>query len=573
MAFDRKRLTLLTVLLGLALVGLTAVQVSLLSRAFRSEKQAFADNVRAALAEASLRLAANETVTLAFNRPGKPSALESDSLVIMADVTVLEDADSSSRRAVLNVAHRRAPDVSFGDSSVTYRLESPQRVQIYVLNPSQDRQTVVLDTFSTAGTHEFAYRYKIEGCDPSDLFWKFVSDSSVFVTNFGDSVMQWHSTPPAADTGRQLFVRSVLQQLDLAELKPIDERVSVESLDSTLAAAFRRAGISLSYGFGVVDPGVDSVVLAGPAGQPERILASPFRARLFPHNLLSDPYDLAVYFPDHTQYIWRQIGVLAVPTVVLMLIVAAGFVYTIRTIVMQRRLAGLMVDFINNMTHEFKTPIATVQLASQAIDRDDILQQPDRIKQFNRMIQSETRRMKNQADRILQMAVVEDGELDLAVEPVDLHAVLTSLAASVRLQVEGRGGRIDQHLSADKSVVDADPVHLTNVLNNLLDNAVKYSREKPHVTIFTSNSVERIEIQVSDRGVGVSETDQKMVFEKFFRVPQGNIHDVKGFGLGLSYVKLIVEALGGTVEMKSRVGVGTTVTVNLPLSGREKAQS
>jgi len=246
-------------------------------------------------------------------------------------------------------------------------------------------------------------------------------------------------------------------------------------------------------------------------------------------------------------------------------LVVSGFVYTIRTIVRQQRLSGLMVDFINNMTHEFKTPISTVALASEAIGRPDVLTKKTKVQQYNRMIAEETQRMKAQVDRILQMAQLEEGDIELNRIDVDLHELIGKAAGAFALQVETRGGRITPVLRAEFSTLSGDPVFLIDIIRNLLDNANKYSTGAPEITLTTSNVEGMVVLQVSDRGIGIAPEHQKKVFGKYYRVPTGNVHDVKGFGIGLSYVKLLVEAHGGCISLKSEPGAGTDVEVRLPV--------
>jgi two-component system phosphate regulon sensor histidine kinase PhoR len=227
----------------------------------------------------------------------------------------------------------------------------------------------------------------------------------------------------------------------------------------------------------------------------------------------------------------------------------------------QQRLGGLMVDFINNMTHEFKTPLSTVALASEAIDRPDMVTQKTKVLQYNRLIADETRRMKKHVDRILQMAQLEEGEIELSMSPVDLHELIRTAAANFALQVETRGGRIALNLDAAPHTIVGDPVHLLNVLQNLLDNAIKYSPESAEITVTTGNIDHKVTVQVADRGSGIPREHHERVFEKYYRVPMGNRHDVKGFGIGLRYVKLLVEAHGGTIGLQSEPGKGTEIVL------------
>jgi len=290
-----------------------------------------------------------------------------------------------------------------------------------------------------------------------------------------------------------------------------------------------------------------------------------YRAPLFPHDLFAERADLLVFFPDRSSYLWHQMGPLVFPTIILMTIIVACFAFTIRTILAQKRFSGLLISFINNMTHEFKTPISTVQLACEAIKRDDVIEDRERVLRFNAMIEEETQRMKSQTDKILQMAVLERGDYELKRASVDMHTIVDQAVKAVALHVEKRGGRMTCHLNAPDSTVAGDAVHLSNVVHNLLDNANKYSPVTPSIAVETQNVDGQFKLSVSDNGIGLSPEHQKLVFQRYFRVPSGNVHNVKGFGLGLSYVKLMVEAHGGSIDLSSRAGEGTKVVVYLPI--------
>jgi two-component system phosphate regulon sensor histidine kinase PhoR len=271
-----------------------------------------------------------------------------------------------------------------------------------------------------------------------------------------------------------------------------------------------------------------------------------------------------VYFPEERSFIWQQVTPLLVATLVFMLIVTLCFAYTIRTIVRQRRFAELTVDFINNMTHEFKTPISTVNLAAEALLKSDASADGKTVR-YGKMILDENQRMRHQVDKILQMAVLEEGDFELGLSDVDLHQIIRKAAEHLSLHVENREGVVDCRLDAPQHTVKGDPVHLINIVSNILDNANKYTPEKPSISITTRNGDNGIFVRIEDNGIGIKEKDLKQVFDKYYRVPSGNVHNVKGFGLGLAYVKLMIEAHGGRIRIDSQFGKGTQVEIYLPV--------
>ncbi|HEY6952139.1 MAG TPA: HAMP domain-containing sensor histidine kinase, partial [Bacteroidota bacterium] len=242
------------------------------------------------------------------------------------------------------------------------------------------------------------------------------------------------------------------------------------------------------------------------------------------------------------------------------------FVYIVRTILRQKEFAGRLSDFINNMTHEFKTPISTISLASEAIARPENSRSQPKVKRYNGMIADENNRMKKQVEKILQMSALEEGDYELNLVPVDVHKVITKAVESISLQMTARKGSITTTLGASRSTIHADAVHLENIIHNVLDNAVKYTRDTPKIVVSTASGTDRLIIRVQDNGIGIADEHLEKVFEKYYRVPTGNLHDVKGFGLGLSYVKLVTEAHHGTITIQSLPGAGTTVELRFPLS-------
>jgi len=223
-------------------------------------------------------------------------------------------------------------------------------------------------------------------------------------------------------------------------------------------------------------------------------------------------------------------------------------------------------DFINNMTHEFKTPIATIALSAEVLKQPDIIENPERLQLYTAIIEKENSRLRDQVERVLQIATLDQREASLKCDQVDMHQVIEEATKQVLSTLEWRAGQLVNDLKAKQFVVPGDPLHLGNIIRNLLDNAVKYSLEKPVVKVVTANRNGKLLISVSDKGMGISTEDQKRIFEQFYRVHTGNVHDVKGFGLGLYYVKRMVELHQGRVSVESRKGEGTTFTIELPLT-------
>jgi two-component system phosphate regulon sensor histidine kinase PhoR len=248
---------------------------------------------------------------------------------------------------------------------------------------------------------------------------------------------------------------------------------------------------------------------------------------------------------------------------VILLFVVFFFAYSMFVILRQRRLSEVRTDFINNMTHELKTPISTIALSTEVLLSGEIQKEPERLKQYAEIIKNENDRLRMQVEKVLQIATLDKGEVELKSESVNMHLLIEKALVTLKILAQEKGGELHADFAAKDFLIKGDKVHLTNVVYNIIDNAIKYST-KPIVRISTSSKGRYFNLQISDNGKGLSKEDCTRIFEKFYRVSQGNVHDVKGFGLGLYYVKRIVESHKGKVEVESELGKGSTFTLKLP---------
>lgn len=279
-------------------------------------------------------------------------------------------------------------------------------------------------------------------------------------------------------------------------------------------------------------------------------------------------YILSIYFPYQKSYILNQMIFWLLLSGFFILVVILTFTFTIYSFIRQKRLSEMKTDFVNNMTHEFKTPISTISLSSEMLLNPDVIKNPGRTKKYAKVIYDENSRLQNQVERILQIAILDKGEMKIKKKEIDLHKLIIHVVESFNIVIEKRGGSVTTQLEAEQFILQADKMHLTNIVSNLLDNANKYTPEKPALTVTTKNIKSGILFSVKDNGIGISRENQKQIFKKLFRVPTGNIHDVKGFGLGLYYVKTIVEAHGGYIDLQSEPGKGSRFQVYLPFNSK-----
>ena len=351
----------------------------------------------------------------------------------------------------------------------------------------------------------------------------------------------------------------------------MDERhhrkvVDVGLLDSLLAKGFRQRKMDTEWAYAIYNPHSGRFQFLDESHYRDELLNPDvsFHFELYPDDMHLYPDYLLLYFPNKEQYLIGQIWPIVTISVILVVIIILSFIYTLIMFFRQGRLSELKTDFINNMTHEFKTPVSTISLACEALNDKDIQKSEDLYKSYINIISQENRRLGLMAERILQSAALEKGELLLHKEKADLHDILSDVIRNISIQVEIKDGQIVKDFRASDSVLAIDRMHMVNAVQNLLDNANMYSPVKPHIVVSTRDATGGIVFTVEDNGIGIGKKDQKKIFDKLYRVPEGNMHNYKGFGLGLSYVKTVVEKHGGTVKLESELRKGTRFEVFLP---------
>ena len=372
---------------------------------------------------------------------------------------------------------------------------------------------------------------------------------------------------------RRLKYQNALMQevlvniLNTANLKPIQERVDFKKLNNYLKSEFINNGLNLPFIFFVINKDGKTVYQSGEIKK-EPIASDIITYVLFPNDPPSKLNYLKVYFPTKGDYISSSVTFI-VPSVLFSLILLVTFIFTIYIVFRQKRLSEMKNDFINNMTHELKTPVSTISLAAQMLKDSDITKSPDVFKHISGVINDETKRLGFLVEKVLQMSLFERQRAAFKLKEVDANDLVISVANTFVLKVEKYDGSLDIDLQATDSSIYVDEMHITNVLFNLMDNAVKYRRPEVPLTLMVrtwNDNNGKLLISVEDNGIGIKKEYLKKVFDRFFRVPTGNVHDVKGFGLGLAYVRKIIEDHKGTIRAEMGPGnVGTKFIITLPL--------
>ncbi len=400
----------------------------------------------------------------------------------------------------------------------------------------------------------------IAGITATQIYWvrkafdlkenQFNQDVTAALTHVANKIIEINRTPtPANNLVTQLSTNYFVVLVN----GPIDNNL----LEFLLTTEFERRNITAGFEYGVYDC-VDKCMVGGKNVSPKKKQVNFSELPTWKN----DGYYFGVQFPLVEANLISQMGIWSFSSVV-MLIVIFFFVYTLLVILKQRRLSEIQKDFINNMTHEFKTPLSTIAISSQVLKDPGIVHTPERLLNYATIIENENHRLKQQVERVLQMAQSENEDIGLRKESLDLHVLIREAVKTNTLLASQ--AHVELSLKANESIVLADKLHLTNVIYNLLDNAVKYNLRNPHIIIRTLNTSGAIKLEIEDNGIGIKPENQKKIFHRFYRVSTGNLHDVKGFGLGLSYVKLIVETHKGKITLTSTPGNGSCFTIVLPM--------
>ncbi|MFH6935497.1 MULTISPECIES: sensor histidine kinase KdpD [Flavobacterium] len=357
-------------------------------------------------------------------------------------------------------------------------------------------------------------------------------------------------------------VQQQIQYKDIASLTPIDGRITKDKLYKLLRKELEEYGVKTKFEFGVYSSGVPTKIKSdGFHYDKEATYSIP----IFTDNEGNSKYQLSVTFPHKKKFLLSELLSITILSIVFTLIIIIAYTSALNQLLRQKHISEIKTDFINNMTHEFKTPIATINLALDAIRNPKIIEDKEKVYRYLQMIRDENKRMHAQVENVLRISKLEKRELDITKEPTVITEIIDDAIEHVNLILEDRKGTVVRHYNAARTTCLINEVHFTNVLVNILENAIKYSPDIPEIEIFTENVKDMILIKVKDNGLGMSKIAQKRVFEKFYREHTGDLHNVKGHGLGLAYVKRIVEDHNGQVYVESEKGKGSTFIIKIPL--------
>ncbi len=521
---SKKLLWLLAGFMAIGMIFLILVQTYWINNAISIKERQFAQVINASLDDLTMELEKRETISRIFDQMNR--AWNSDSTVTQGTFNFRFNTSSNSRNTELNVSQN------------FYLFNPNPREKNSTFNVRSDSNTIILPE-----SKEFL-----------DSFWQ-------------DYLPQGMVDMAAKDLQNNPQTKQVLVEKVVSEmLRPrfqIEERIELDKLEPILINEFLQKGVHLGFEYAVIRP--DHSFAFKSIGFDPSKETTMYSARLFPDDLFMQPNFITLYFPKQKNFLIRSIGFMGVSSIILTSLIISIFIITLYVIFRQKKLSEIKNDFVNNMTHELKTPISTISLASQMLSDPGIPVENKNISHISRIIEAESKRLGYQVEKVLQMAVFDKGRIVLKQKEKDLHEVVKSVVNNFSLQVKKKNGTLLYLPEAQHSRVKIDEVHFTNLVSNLLDNAMKYCKDIPEITVSTRNEKSNIILSVEDKGIGISKENQKRIFEKFYRVPTGNIHNVKGFGLGLSYVKMIAEIHHGSISMSSDHGTGSRFEVTIPI--------
>lgn len=513
---------LIVALMSFSLIGIVTVQVYWIGNAVEANNKQFKNEVKKSLAAASEKISDKEFAV--FKNTFEP---------------LLEDYHDKSSAEIKSIVLRQMDTLGRINASISLSvLEKTIRLPSTLLDSDSIEFTTVVDA-----------RESTFVLNPNEVDFKGNVTSSTTT-----KIKRYR------DIDEQYFLKAFQE---FQKFSPIHKRISNRELNATLKEEFAKKGIDIDYKYGVysedgyltnLKSGYFTINKDNSTGYP-----------LFKKDNGESDFKLYVTFPNQTEHILADISNILLLSVFFIFIIIIAFSSSLYQLVRQKKISEIKTDFINNMTHEFKTPIATINLALDAIKNPRIINDNEKVKRYVKMIREENKRMHGQVENVLRISRLEKNQLEISKVAIDMSDIVEEAISHVDLLVKNQEGNITTHLHALQSEVLGNHLHLTNVIVNMLENALKYSDDKPNIEVFTESTSKFFVIKIKDDGIGMSKSAQKYVFNKFYREHKGNVHNVKGHGLGLAYVKEIIVNHQGTVLVESEKGKGSTFTVKIPL--------
>jgi two-component system phosphate regulon sensor histidine kinase PhoR len=517
---------LLIVLMSLSLIGIILVQVYWFDKSFENNEEQFKYHVKQVLGNVANKLQKNEQYSYyeMYNRlkdsigkiPQKSDFLEFG----------YYQRDSRTNETIIYSNSINSEDYGISASFFDKKLDS-----LKLKNYTAKRKTEIYN----------------DDIDKSSLKQKITPDIKIEKSGRLDLL----------DNAQYEIVYK-----DIAAVKPIQERVTNEMMQKLLFEELNEYGVKTPFEFNVYSNGLATKIKSERFRYEKK---STYSIPIFIDNDGNNKYQLLLTFPQKKKFLFSELIGICILSIIFTLIIIIAYASALNQLIKQRQISLIKTDFINNMTHEFKTPIATINLALDAIKNPKIIDDKEKVLRYLQMIKDENKRMHAQVENVLRISKLEKKELDINKESANIHDIIEDAIEHVNLIVDDRNGTITTHFDANRTSVLLNDVHFTNVIVNILDNAIKYSPEEPVIDIYTENVKDFVIVKIKDQGSGMSKVAQKRIFEKFYREHTGDLHNVKGHGLGLAYVKRIIEDHNSQIFVESEKGKGSTFIIKVPL--------
>jgi len=573
---NRKLFTGLVILMGISILGIIAVQLVWMNNAIRVKNEMFGRSVNEAMQRTVQRLedihdfgVVNEMIFSDdsvhwINAPG--ARLEFDSTEEFWHARIDSGKIPKPARKPVKIIREISPDEDEAVIEIKVENDSDDtNIQSFTYNVRTSRSKSprsLIVAGNNNGNNNVVFVRKDTIISNTDSLYTI---STVKIDSLLTELDTFQVLRPDLTKRVQMkagnlkrIASQMVTEVATWDVRQIDE----DLVHDVLKKELQQSSIPLDFEYAIIRDSITDFPV--PVKDSVKVVNSIFRAQLYPNDIFQKNIYLAVHFPEKDSFIYRSLNWLLVASFMFSLFILITFALSIFYILRQKKISEMKSDFINNMTHEFKTPIATISVASDSITNEKVVKDPERIRYFADMIKKENTRMNRQVEDILTIARLDRKEFDFNWEAIDVHDLISDAVEGIKLQVEKRGGKIDLDLKAANSMVTTDKNHCTNVVYNLIDNANKYSPDAPVIKVSTKNLTRGVLISVEDKGTGMNKSVQARIFERFYRQTSGNIHNVKGFGLGLSYVKAVVEANKGTINVNSEPGMGSKFDVFLP---------
>ena len=515
---------LIILLMSIALIGIISVQVFWIKNTVQITEQQFTANVKFALAKVSEDIKENEfnkfylDIADRFRDEGSKLKYSDVRKYIYEKIDTASNEKYTYSQSIIEENYK-VPTEFFENDSIDFKEIFSKEEIIVKKDQTLDNQNGNIET----PQESFVKIGRFEGAEKSQLERVFDISSSKL---------------------------------------PIHKRVTNTEITTRLDRELKSKGITTNFKYGIYSNGLATKIKSGYF---RKEVGKSYMVPMFTDAQGHSNYQLYVTFPGQKNFILSSIYKILALSAFFILIIILAFVTALYQLFRQKQISEIKTDFINNMTHEFKTPIATINLALDAIKNPKIISDQEKVLRYVGMIRDENKRMHGQVENVLRISKLEKNQLDVSKEKEDIEEIIEEAITHVDLLVKDKGGFVKTHFNAANTEILGNHFHLTNVLVNVLDNAIKYSEDAPKIDVYTENTSKFIIIEVKDQGIGMNKTVQKNIFKKFYREERGNIHNVKGHGLGLSYVKKIIEIHSGDVYVESEKGTGSTFTIKLPL--------